>query len=64
MLDALRSIDALDTGGTVAGTLDFTDPAQPPSRMIYIAKVSKDAPGGLAPLGEAQTAADAEDYSF
>jgi hypothetical protein len=32
--------------------------------MIYIAKVSKDAPGGLAPLGEAQTAADAEDYSF
>jgi hypothetical protein len=26
--------------------------------------VSKDAPGGLAPLGEAQTAADAEDYSF
>jgi ABC-type branched-subunit amino acid transport system substrate-binding protein len=64
VLDALRSIDALDTGGTVAGTLDFTDPAQPPSRMIYIAKVSKDAPGGLAPVGEAQTAADAEDYSF
>jgi ABC-type branched-subunit amino acid transport system substrate-binding protein len=64
VLDALRSIEALDTGGTVAGTLDFTDPAQPPSRMIYIAKVSKDAPGGLAPLGEAQTAADAEDYSF
>jgi ABC-type branched-subunit amino acid transport system substrate-binding protein len=64
VLDALRSIDALDTGGTVAGTLDFTDPAQPPSRMIYMAKVSKDAPGGLAPLGEAQTAADAEDYSF
>ena len=64
VLDALRSIDALDTGGTIAGTLDFTDPAQPPSRMIYIAKVSKDTPGGLAPLGEAQTAADAEDYSF
>jgi ABC-type branched-subunit amino acid transport system substrate-binding protein len=64
VLDALRSIDALDTGGTVAGTLDFTDPAQPPSRMVYIAKVSKDAPGGLAPLGEAQTAADAEGYSF
>jgi ABC-type branched-subunit amino acid transport system substrate-binding protein len=64
VLDALRSIDALDTGGTIAGTLDFTDPAQPPSRMVYIAKVSKDAPGGLEPLGEAHTAADAEDYSF
>jgi ABC-type branched-subunit amino acid transport system substrate-binding protein len=64
VLDALRSTDALDTGGTIAGTLDFTDPAEPPSRMVYIAKVSKDAPGGLAPLGEAQTAPDAEDYSF
>jgi ABC-type branched-subunit amino acid transport system substrate-binding protein len=64
VLDALRSIDALDTGGTIAGTLDFTDPAQPPSREIYIAKVSKDVPGGLAPLGEAQTAADAEEYEF
>lgn len=64
VLDALRSIDALDTGGTIAGTLDFTDPAEPPSREVYIAEVSKDAPGGLAPLGEAQTAADAEDYSF
>ena len=62
VLDALRSLDALDTGGTVAGTLDFTDPAQPPSRMIYIAKVSKDVPGGLEPLGEATTAQDAEDY--
>ena len=64
VLDALRSIDALDTGGTIAGTLDFTDPAQPPSREIYIAKVSKDVPGGLEPLGEAQTAPDAEEYSF
>jgi ABC-type branched-subunit amino acid transport system substrate-binding protein len=64
VLDALRSLDALDTGGTIAGKLDFTDPAQPPSRLVYIAKVSKDAPGGLEPLGEAQTAADAEDYSF
>jgi ABC-type branched-subunit amino acid transport system substrate-binding protein len=64
VLDALRSIDALDTGGTVAGKLDFTDPAQPPSRLVYVAKASKDAPGGLEPLGEAQTAPDAEDYTF
>jgi ABC-type branched-subunit amino acid transport system substrate-binding protein len=64
VLDALRSIDALDTGGTIAGTLDFTDPAQPPSREIYVAKVSKDVPGGLEPRGEAQTAADAEEYEF
>jgi ABC-type branched-subunit amino acid transport system substrate-binding protein len=64
VLEALRSIDALDTGGTVAGKLDFTDPAQPPSRLVYVAKASKDAPGGLEPLGDAQTAADAEEYTF
>jgi ABC-type branched-subunit amino acid transport system substrate-binding protein len=64
VLDALRSLDALDTGGTIAGKLNFTDPAQPPSRLVYIAKVSKDAPGGLEPLGDAQTAPDAEDYAF
>jgi ABC-type branched-subunit amino acid transport system substrate-binding protein len=64
VLDALRSLDALDTGGTIAGKLNFTDPAQPPSRLVYMAKVSKDVPGGLEPLGDAQTAPDAEDYSF
>ena len=32
VLDALRSLNALDTGGTIAGTLDFTDPAGLPAR--------------------------------
>ena len=40
VLDALRSLNALDTGGTVAGTLDFTDPSRPPGKLVYIAKVS------------------------
>ena len=30
VLDALHSLTALDTGGIVAGTLDFSDPASPP----------------------------------
>jgi ABC-type branched-subunit amino acid transport system substrate-binding protein len=64
VLDALRSLDAVDTGGTVAGSLDFTDPAEPPSRLVYTAKVSKDAPGGLEAIGEPGTAADAESYEF
>ena len=64
VLDALRSLDAVDTGGTVAGTLDYTDPAQPPSRLVYIAKVSKDAPGGLEAIGEPGTAADAKSYEL
>jgi ABC-type branched-subunit amino acid transport system substrate-binding protein len=64
VLDALHSLTALDTGGVVAGTLDFSDPATPPGSLIYIAKVSKDAPGGLEALGEPSQAADAEGYSF
>ena len=64
VLDALRSLNALDTGGTIAGTLDFTDPARPPGALVYIAKVSKDAPGGLAVIGEPASAADAEGYEF
>ena len=64
VLDALRSIDSLDTGGTIAGTLDFTDPSKPPGKLVYIAKVSKDAPGGLEALGEPSEAPDAQDYDF
>jgi ABC-type branched-subunit amino acid transport system substrate-binding protein len=64
VLDALRSLDAVDTGGTVAGSLDFTDPAEPPSRLVYIAKVRKGAPGGLEAIGEPGTAADAENYEL
>ncbi len=64
VLDALHSLDALDTGGTIAGTLDFTDPSRPPGKLVYIAKVSKDAPGGLESLGEPSAAPDAENYDF
>jgi ABC-type branched-subunit amino acid transport system substrate-binding protein len=64
VLDALRSLNALDTGGTIAGTLDFTDASRPPGKLVYIAKVSKDAPGGLAVMGEPASAADAESYEF
>jgi ABC-type branched-subunit amino acid transport system substrate-binding protein len=64
VLDALRSLDALDTGGTIAGTLDFTDPAAPPGKLVYVAKVSKDAPGGLEAVGEPAAATDAEGYEF
>jgi hypothetical protein len=64
VLDALHALTALDTGGTIAGTLDFSDPASPPGSLVYIAKVSKDAPGGLESLGEPAQAADVEGYSF
>ena len=64
VLDALHSLTALDTGGVVAGNLNFSDPAAPPGNLVYIAKVSKDAPGGLEAIGEPSQAADAEGYEF
>jgi len=64
VLDALHSLDSLDTGGTIAGTLDFTDSSKPPGKLVYIAKVSKDAPGGLESLGEPSQAPDAETYDI
>src|SRR5215211_8316751 len=64
VLDALRSLNALDTGGTIAGKLDFSKTDEPPSRLVYTARVRKDAPGGLAVIGEPGTSDDAESYSF
>jgi ABC-type branched-subunit amino acid transport system substrate-binding protein len=64
VLDALHSLNALDTGGTIAGTLDFSDPSRPPGSLVYTAKVSKDAPGGLEAIGEPAAATDAEGYAF
>jgi ABC-type branched-subunit amino acid transport system substrate-binding protein len=64
VLDALHSLTALDTGGTVAGTLDFSKSDEPPSRLVYTARVRKDAPGGLAVIGEPGTSDDAKSYTF
>ncbi len=64
VLDALRAQTALDTGGTVAGKLDFSKTDEPPSRLVYTARVRKDAPGGLAVIGEPGTSDDAESYTF
>ena len=63
MLDALRSLNALDTGGTIAGTLDFTDPSRRPASSSTSPR-SADAPGGLEALGEPSEAADAQGYEF
>lgn len=64
VLEALRSIDSYDSGGSVAGTLDYTDPAQPPTRMVYISKADANAPGGLTPVGEPFASDLAEGYTF
>jgi ABC-type branched-subunit amino acid transport system substrate-binding protein len=59
---ALHEISGLDTGGLVAGPLDYTDPGQPPTRAVYISRVDAGVPGGLSPVGEAIEAEPARDY--
>jgi ABC-type branched-subunit amino acid transport system substrate-binding protein len=50
VLTALHQLSGVDTGGLVAGTLDYTKAGQPPSRSVYIARVDSGVPGGLAKI--------------
>lgn len=49
LIKAARQLSGLDTGGLVAGTLDYTKLGQPSSRSVYIARPAN-TPGGLEPL--------------
>jgi ABC-type branched-subunit amino acid transport system substrate-binding protein len=62
VLDALHQISGLDTGGLVAGTLDYTKTGQPPSRTVYISRVDANVPGGLAAVGGPVEAEPAKTY--
>lgn len=64
LLDAFRSITDYDPRGTVAGTLDYSDPAVPPTRAVYISKADSAAPGGLTVVGEPFASELAENYEF
>jgi ABC-type branched-subunit amino acid transport system substrate-binding protein len=48
--EALRSLDAVDTG--LMPTLDFTDPDQMPTTDSYISRVDPKTPGGLVVIEE------------
>lgn len=45
---AMRKTTGLDTQGLYPTTLDFTNPAEPPTRTVYVSRANADAPGGLA----------------
>ena len=62
MLDALHQSSGVDTGGLVAGTLDYTKAGQPPSRTVYISQVDAAVPGGLKAVGPAVEAEPAKTY--
>jgi ABC-type branched-subunit amino acid transport system substrate-binding protein len=62
LVKALRGMDGVDTGGLVAGTLNYSKLGVPPSRSVYVAKVDAKAPGGLSVLGAALESANAKAY--
>ena len=60
---AMRETSGLDTRGLFATELDYTDPAQPPTRTVYVSRASADAPGGLEVVDTFQ-GPSAEGYEF
>jgi ABC-type branched-subunit amino acid transport system substrate-binding protein len=61
-LNALRQVSGLDTGGLVAGPLDYGNPAQLPTRAVYVSRVDATAPGGLKAIGGAFQSEAGKDY--
>jgi ABC-type branched-subunit amino acid transport system substrate-binding protein len=49
LVKAAHELSGLNTGGLVAGDLDYTQVGEPSTRKVYIARPSKDI-GGLKPL--------------
>ncbi|GAB3352470.1 ABC transporter substrate-binding protein [Modestobacter lapidis] len=62
--EALRSITDYESGGTVAGVLDYSDPSVPPTREIYISRADPAAAGGLTAVGDSFVSELAEGYEF
>jgi ABC-type branched-subunit amino acid transport system substrate-binding protein len=62
VLDALHQTSGVDTGGLVAGKLDYTKSGQPPSRTVYISQVEAGVPGGLKAIGGPTEAEPAKTY--
>lgn len=62
VLTALHQMSGLDTGGLIAGTLDYTKAGQPPSRMVYISQVDAAVPGGLRVVEGPVEATPAKNY--
>jgi hypothetical protein len=61
MIKAARQLSGVDTGGLVAGTLDYAKLGQPSSRSVYIARPSN-VIGGLQPLEGTFESALAKSY--
>lgn len=62
LVTALRELNAVDTQGLVAGTLDFTKVGQASSKSVYAHDVDKGAPGGLRTVGDVLNYPIAQSY--
>jgi ABC-type branched-subunit amino acid transport system substrate-binding protein len=62
VVTALHQLSGVDTGGLVAGSLDYTKAGQPPSRSVYISKVDRGVPGGLTVVEGPLEAEPAKEY--
>jgi hypothetical protein len=63
LVTAFRQLNAVDTGGLVAGTLDFTKVGQASTKAVYAHDVDKAAPGGLKTVGGVLNYKIAQDYT-
>jgi hypothetical protein len=61
LIKAAHQLSGLDTGGLVAGPLDYTKVGQPSSRAVYIAR-PEDVTGGLQPLPKTFESDTAKSY--
>lgn len=61
---AFRQLSGVDTGGLVAGSLDFSKVGETSSRAVYAHDVDKDAKGGLTTLGEPIESELAQGYTL
>lgn len=63
VVTAMHKTSDLDTQGLYATTLDYTNPARPPTRTVYVSRASADAAGGLKLL-ETLEGPSAKSYPF
>ena len=63
VLNALRSINNLDTGGVISGPMDFSQVGQPSTKTVYVTKVSKTAAGGQEAIGGPYESPTAKGYT-
>jgi len=62
IVKAFRQLKGIDTGGLIAGGLDFTQVGQASSKAVYAHDVDKNTPGGLKTEGDVLSYETAESY--